>query len=95
MTTLPQTTGVFNPDPFDFLPEPDAIHQRRCWTILCDRVPELRRYRTDRRLEVEPADADPLAWLYWRLCDPRVKDVMKMIMSGEIDDLAAEKGQVR
>lgn len=95
MTKVPPTTRVVNSDPFDFLLDSDLIHQRRCWTILCERVPELRRYRTDRRLEVEPVDPDPFALLLWRLCDPRARDLAKILLSGEIDDLVAQKVEVR
>jgi hypothetical protein len=79
------------PDALDVLPEPDIIAQRKAWTILTERVLELRRFRGDGELARPPHDAGFFPRLLWELCEPRNRELLSVVMC-ELDDLLSEAG---
>jgi hypothetical protein len=79
------------PDALDVLPEPAIIAQRKAWTVLTERVLELRRFRGDGELARPPYDAGFFPRLLWELCEPRNRELLSVVMC-ELDDLLAGPG---
>jgi hypothetical protein len=75
-------------DALDTVPAPSSLAQRLNWTLLTTRIDSLRRFRGTFDLAPAPDASDFRAQLFWHLCDPQNIDVLKVIASGELAELA-------